>query len=81
MLIASRPLITLLVTHSLDDAVRLGDRLFFLSSRPARIVAEVPIGIPRRSRGESEIAAIRSHLLERTRAVQSDISDPVRHEE
>jgi NitT/TauT family transport system ATP-binding protein len=81
MLIASRPLITLLVTHSLDDAVRLGDRLFFLSSRPARIVAEVPIGIPRRSRGESEIAAIRSNLLERTRAVQSDISDPVRHEE
>ena len=37
-LVASRPMMTLLVTHSLDDAVRLGDRLFFLSPRPARIL-------------------------------------------
>jgi ABC-type nitrate/sulfonate/bicarbonate transport system ATPase subunit len=66
MLVASRPVMTLLVTHSLDDAVRLGDRLFFLSSRPARILTEVPIGIPREARGEAEIAAIRAGLVRRT---------------
>jgi NitT/TauT family transport system ATP-binding protein len=57
---------TLLVTHSLDDAVRLGDRLFFLSPQPARILAEVPIGIPRGARGDAEIATIKAGLLART---------------
>jgi len=65
-LVGSRPVMTLLVTHSIDDAVRLGDRLFFLSPRPARILAEVPIGIPRDARGEAEIAAIKAGLVRRT---------------
>ena len=61
-LVASRPVMTLLVTHSLDDAIRLGDRLFFLSPRPARIVQEVPISIPRAERGEAELVRIRTEL-------------------
>jgi len=61
-LVASRPVMTLLVTHSLDDAIRLGDRLFFLSPRPARIVQEVPISIPRSQRSEGELARIRTEL-------------------
>ena len=36
-LVDSRSVTTLLVTHDIDDAVRLGDRLFLLSPRPARI--------------------------------------------
>ncbi|MHC4047301.1 ABC transporter ATP-binding protein [Bradyrhizobium sp. 23AC] len=71
-LVASRPVMTLLVTHSLDDAVRLGDRLFFLSPRPARIVAEVPIGIPRDRRGEAEIAAIKAGLAQRTQGDRTE---------
>ncbi|WGD54756.1 ATP-binding cassette domain-containing protein [Bradyrhizobium sp. CB1650] len=75
-LVASRPVMTLLVTHSLDDAVRLGDRLFFLSPRPARILAEVPIAIPRGARGEAEIAAIKAGLVRRTQGERAgrDIS-------
>jgi len=61
-LVASRPMMTLLVTHSLDDAIRLGDRLLFLSPRPARIVQEVPITIPRAERGEAELGRIRAEL-------------------
>lgn len=61
-LVASRPMMTLLVTHSLDDAIRLGDRLFFLSPRPAHIVREVPISIPRAERGEVELGRIRAQL-------------------
>ena len=49
-LVDGRSVITLLVTHNVDDAVRLGDRLFLLSPRPARIVAELPIRIPRSER-------------------------------
>lgn len=61
-LVASRSMMTLLVTHSIDDAIRLGDRLFFLSSRPARIVQEVPISIPRAERSEAELARVRAEL-------------------
>jgi ABC-type nitrate/sulfonate/bicarbonate transport system ATPase subunit len=53
---------TLLVTHELDDAVRLGDRLFFLSPRPARVLRVVPIATPRAARSEAEIAAIKADL-------------------
>lgn len=62
MLVAGRSITTLLVTHNLDDAVRLGDRLFLLSPRPARIVGVVPIHTPRDARDEAEINRIRADL-------------------
>ena len=61
-LVDSRSVMTLLVTHSVDDAVRLGDRLFLLSPRPARILGVVPIRTPRRARGAAEISDIKAKL-------------------
>ena len=61
-LVDSRAVMTLLVTHSVDDAVRLGDRLFLLSPRPARILGVVPIRTPRRARGAAEISDIKAKL-------------------
>jgi ABC-type nitrate/sulfonate/bicarbonate transport system ATPase subunit len=61
-LVANRSALTLLVTHELDDAVRLGDRLFFLSPRPARILRIVPIVTPRAERSEADIATIKADL-------------------
>jgi ABC-type nitrate/sulfonate/bicarbonate transport system ATPase subunit len=57
---------TILVSHDLDDAVRLGDRLIFLSERPARILHVVPIAAPRGERGETEIAAIKAEIARLT---------------
>jgi len=54
--------ITILVSHDLDDAVRLGDRLIFLSERPARILRVVPIATPREARSETEIARIKAEI-------------------
>ena len=65
-LVGSRSMMTLLVTHNLDDAVRLGDRLFLLSPRPARILADLPILTPRSARGEAEIATIKADIARRT---------------
>ena len=42
--------------------IRLGDRVFLLSPRPARILAELPIRTPRNARGQAEINAIRAGI-------------------
>ncbi len=65
ILVDDRSVMTLLVTHDVDDAVRLGDRLFLLSQRPARVLAELPIPTPRREREEAGIAAIKSDVMRR----------------
>jgi ABC-type nitrate/sulfonate/bicarbonate transport system ATPase subunit len=65
MLVDGRSVMTLLVTHDVDDAVRLGDRLFLLSPRPARLLADLPIATPRGARGDAEIAAIKSDIMQR----------------
>ena len=62
-LVESRAVMTLLVTHNLDDAVRLGDRLFFLSARPAKIVHVETIRVRRVARSEVDIADIKAGLL------------------
>jgi NitT/TauT family transport system ATP-binding protein len=61
-LVDSRSVTTLLVTHNVDDAARLGDHVFLLSARPARIVAELPIRMPRNARGRAEIEAIKTEI-------------------
>jgi NitT/TauT family transport system ATP-binding protein len=61
-LVGSRPVTTLLVTHNMDDAVRLGDHLFLLSSRPARILHALPIHTPRSARREAEINETKAKL-------------------
>ncbi|QHO75372.1 ABC transporter ATP-binding protein [Bradyrhizobium sp. CCBAU 051011] len=65
MLMDGRSMIALLVTHDVNDAVRLGDRVILLSPRPARILADLPIRTPRGARGDAEIAAIKLDIMRR----------------
>lgn len=64
-LIDTRPVTTLLVTHDVEEAIGLADRLFLLSAGPARIVAELPIG----RRDPASAAAIRAEVIRLTRRV------------
>jgi NitT/TauT family transport system ATP-binding protein len=61
-------LTVLFVTHNVREAVRLGDRVILLSSRPGRIAAEYPIDIPRPRRIDSgEVAALAADITDRLR--------------
>ena len=53
---------TLLVTHRLEEAVQLADRLFFLSDRPARIIFEKALPPPRGTRAKEAIASIAADM-------------------
>src|SRR6202043_740610 len=61
-LVTSRHVTTLLVTHNIDEAVGLADRLFLLSASPTHVVAEVPIGRPRGPHTAEELAKIRAEI-------------------
>jgi len=62
VLVTSRHVTTLIVTHSMDEAIGLADRLFFLSASPAHVVAEIPIGRPRGPHTAEELAKIRAEI-------------------
>ena len=56
----------LFVTHNLEEALSLSDRVLFLSSRPARVVLEQAVDLPRpRGRDHSGVERLRSDLLAR----------------
>jgi ABC-type nitrate/sulfonate/bicarbonate transport system ATPase subunit len=64
-LMETRSMTALLVTHDLEEAVRLGDRIIVLSTRPTRILAELPLKVPRRARTEAQIAAMMAEVAGR----------------
>lgn len=53
------------VTHSVDEAVFLADRIVVFTPRPGRIREIIPINLPRpRERTSAEFASIRRHVLD-----------------
>jgi NitT/TauT family transport system ATP-binding protein len=64
-LVSRRPVTTLIVTHDMEEAIGLADRVLLLSASPARVVRDVPIERPRSTRPAAEIAAVRA-LIEGT---------------
>jgi len=64
-LVNSRPVTTLLVTHNVEEAIGLADRLLLLSLSPARVLADVAVTRPRTLRTPQEIAVIREEIARR----------------
>jgi ABC-type nitrate/sulfonate/bicarbonate transport system ATPase subunit len=65
LLVNSRPVTTLLVTHNLDEALDLADRLLLLSASPTRVIAEMPVTRPRSRRSPEELAVMRAEIARR----------------
>jgi len=62
-LVSSRPATVLFVTHDLAEAVELADRILVLSPSPGRVVAEMPIALPRdRQRDRDTLVALHDEL-------------------
>lgn len=61
-LVARKPVTTLLVTHDIDEAITLADRIFLLSPRPARIVGEARVESPRGARDRKLFEATRADI-------------------
>ena len=62
--LAREPRTVLLVTHDVEEAVLLADRVVLLSPRPARVVVTLAVDPPRpRHRGDAEVVALREHAL------------------
>jgi ABC-type nitrate/sulfonate/bicarbonate transport system ATPase subunit len=60
------------VTHDIDEAVYLGDRVLILSSAPGRVLASIEVGIPRprrqtASRSSPRFLAVRNEIRETVR--------------
>ena len=64
---AALKLTCLLVTHDLDEALLLADRVYVLTPRPGRIRLERPVPTPRPRAPETlstpEIVALKAELL------------------
>jgi len=63
--LAREPRTVLLVTHDVEEAVLLADRVVLLSPRPGRIVATLDVGLLRpRARDDRAVVELRERALE-----------------
>jgi NitT/TauT family transport system ATP-binding protein len=63
--LATEPRTVVLVTHDVEEAVVLGDRVVVMSSRPGRVVADISVDVRRpRRRVDPAVVALRERALE-----------------
>ncbi len=73
---------TLYVTHNIEEAVYLADRVVVLSRRPGRIIDVIGIDLPREGRDTGECAArFKSYANQIWQLIRKDAEDAIREGE
>ena len=63
--LAQEPRTVLLVTHDVEEAVLLADRVVLLTPRPGTVAEVLEVGLPRpRARDDAAVVALRERALE-----------------
>jgi ABC-type nitrate/sulfonate/bicarbonate transport system ATPase subunit len=61
--LAAEPRTVLLVTHDIEEAILLGDRVVILSPRPGRVLETIAVDLPRpRRRTDAAVSALRHRI-------------------
>jgi len=77
---AERGFTAVLVTHDVDEAVYLADRVYVLNGRPATVGAEVKVPVPRpRSREDPALGRLRRDLLAALESPPAALNIDLRH--
>ena len=75
----TKRLSTLYVTHNIQEAVYLADRIVVLSRRPGRVTCILPIDLPRRNRdGAEHVAAFNAYCENIWRLIRKDAEEALR---
>jgi len=61
-LVKERAITTVLVTHDVSQAVRLANRIFVLSPRPARVVGEIRVESPHKGMGAEDARSVEKRV-------------------
>jgi NitT/TauT family transport system ATP-binding protein len=63
-MLSAEPRTVVLITHDVEEAVMLGDRVIVMSPRPGRAVSELQVTLPRpRKRTDPDVVALRERAL------------------
>jgi NitT/TauT family transport system ATP-binding protein len=67
----------LLVTHDIEEAIVLADRIVLLSNKPTRVLESIPVTVPRPRRlvGDPELEALRDRLQRLFQSLETEPED------
>ncbi len=72
----ANPFTTIFVTHDVEEAVYLADRIVVMTSRPGRLKTIVPVPLARpRARTDYDFVKIRNHVLKQYERTQAPLEE------